>query len=353
MVLALVVLAGTSAMAQTGLPASPVVGSVTNPKIYLSGATDSLKIVRGVAGSEISWKLYFGSDNTGTLADGTKLDLTAHPTWTNTQTGPVFRFKWTDTAAGNYYLEMTETDQRSGRTCAVTVRGYHIFIMGFDVAIYASNAAGDSLALSALSDCGGPTYPAFLNDAVMNVDGTIRTDILNTSGNPATNGFDLKPIIGTHATRATRYYTARVHFDTPTSGSFTNPAVGSVKMDIKVNLPVVNTYDSLYVHSINGVQVPGNVAHITNSNVDRNGSSGYLYTFAVEFNDSWGADLEPTASVVNVRLFESGAGGGANLGEEPQSYEDVAKSTTYRDNTSNAFTIYGKPATSEISPANP
>lgn len=375
MAFALILGLSAGAWAQTGVPLAGVqqVGSFANPKVYITGATDSLQIVRGVAGSTVDWVLYKGSD-ASTAATGADLDLIAHPSWLATQQNlnaePArFRFKWTDAASGYYYLQVTETDQRTEETpndrdCAVTVRGFHIFILGFDVAIYASDADGDSLTGDALTNCSGPAYPAFLNDRIMDVDGSIREDVLNTGTNPAENGTELDldgiipPIIGTtaHADRI-RYYTAVLHFDTPTSGVF-NPAtytVRSVRMDIKINIPETMGQDSLYVAAINSVDMQGDRASLIQSAVNvnliaPNVQSDFRYTFAVDFNDVWGADLEPSATVQNVTLFEGADGGGINLGEEPGSYEDTvpAVDSGYRDNTSNEFTIFGKPATGPI-----
>lgn len=366
MAFALVLGLSAGAWAQaTTVPAAAdqEVGSTGNPKVYITGATDSLQITRGVLGgnSTVQWILYTGSAAVpGNEATSTDLDLVAHPTWDATQDNAVgqaarFRFKWTDNAAGAYYLQVTETDQRTqasplqDRTCAVTVRGFHIFIMGFDVAIYASNNTGDSLNADLLSACAGPAYPAFLNDVVMNVDGTIRTDILNTVPNPAVNGPDLTPIVGTtaHADRS-RWYTVKLRFDTPPGDNFTPLTVGSIRMKLRVN-----GVDSLYVATINGVDMEGDRASYSNADafVALNGAQAdYEYPFEVIFNDIWGADLEPTVTVTDVTLWSGNDGAGLNLGEEPSTYEDLVPNNPARfDNTSNAFTIFGKPATGPIS----
>lgn len=366
MAFALIMGLSVSAWAQTVLPTSPVEGSRGNPKIYITGATDSVSITRGALNSTVSWVLYKGTSHEDPQATAADIDFNYKATgdWDNAQTSSTgakgeptyFHFKWTDTAAGQYYLEVTETDKETTngvtRICAETVRGYHIYILGFDVAIYASNAAGDTIDLVARQGCGGPTYPAFLNDVVMNVDGSIRTDILNTATNNATNGTSLNPIIGTHATRALRYYTAELHFDGAPTGTYVHPAVGSVMMDIKVNVPAVNNQDSLYVASINAISsenMQGDKASIKRTIVNLTEGKTYKYTFPVEFNDSWEFDLLPTASVQNVTLFSLADGTGLNLGEEPVTYEDlVPEAGGYRDNTSNAFTIFGKPATGPI-----
>jgi hypothetical protein len=320
MMLAIVVLASTSAMAQ---PAN----SSVHPAIHLAGSTHPVSVNRGVGSSTLSWVLYSGTA-AGTTANA------AHTTTTWPQTSNAFSLVWTDQAAGAYYLEVTETDDDP--TCSTTKRGFHIFIIGFDAYVFTSSATGAPIATTALTDCStSPAYPAFMNDLTINPNNTPRTD----GAESGTADGDLSDFVGTNP-KTQRDYTVRIVFDVnPETGAAYVPttALGSIKFDLAI--------DNTNLVSVNSVaNTAATVADVT---VPLRASNEF--TFPVIYNDRWGANLNSHATVTNVKIYTSADGTGTTLGEEPVSKEDTDRSNaTALDNQSDTFIIVSSPNTSTI-----
>jgi len=367
LMIAFVLVMGTnvSALAQTvigGITAAT--GTPTNPKVYLAGSTGSLSVT-AEADHTYTWNFYSGStattpmptttDPVGTPVAG--FDLSVNATWGATQTGATANFTWTESAAGQFYA--TVTDLNTTTTCS-TVRSYHMFLMGYKIYVYASDEHGNQISGANLTACGdGTTYPAFLNNVALDVAGTgIRGDILNSGTTPAPVDGLLTNVHGTNP-RTTRHYTAALIFDQPASGTFANPTLGSARMDIKIGGTTMPAVD---VVTINGTVLPletdnstlqslitplaANPATVPTAVANQNGLGAgahahYYFTFPVIFNDRWGTNLTPNATIENARVYTAADGTGTVLGQEPKVAEAVA-------NTSDEFIITGKPATSII-----
>jgi hypothetical protein len=361
MVLSMVILAGTSAMAQ-----ATVVGDITaaegspgNPKIYIAGSTGSLSVTDEIDHT-YTWNFYAGSDastaittvGVGADAMASGFDVSAAtgtPAGLATQAGATANFTWTEAASGAFYATVTDLNTTTG--CS-TVRAYHMGLIGFDVVVYASLDDGVQQEGADLVGCGdGSTYPAFLNNVSLSVDGfSLRGDIMNTADTPAPIDGDLSNVHGVNP-RTIKYYTAALTFDEPGSGSFANPTLGSAKMDITIGGTTMPAED---VVIINGTTL----AAETDVSVDQSlvtplavnpsvmptvlsEHADYYFTFAVTVNDRWGVDLTPNASVDNCRVYTEADASGTILGQEPSDKVNA-------DNTSESYTINGKPATSII-----
>jgi hypothetical protein len=326
MVLAMVILAGTSAMAQND-------GDIpTQPAVHLPGSTHPVSITAGTGtASNVSWTLYAGTDAT-TVADGT------HTTTSFPVTGESFNLVWTDLAAGAYYLEATETD--NDPTCAVTKRGFHLCVLGFDATVYASDDAGAPLKGDALSSCSRANeYAVFMNDLGVFIDGSERT-----TGTDSDDNGSLTNYIGTNP-RTTRHFSVSISFDdVPTGYNFTAPDLGSIVADI-----VTTSSSDLY--SVNGTTATDENSFTLDDEViveNSTAASENIFTFPAIYNDRWGTDITTSVLGTDIRIYTSADGTGTSLGEEPSSHEDTVPDTAYDDNRSEEFTIQAAPNTSTI-----
>lgn len=368
----LIVGLSASAWAQIGLgdittPASNLLpGTPANPRIYLAGSTGSLSVVEET-GHEYKWNFYSGTTagtdinlvNVGTdaMASGFNINATTGTPLTLPFTGHEVGFTWTEAAAGSFYA--TVTDQNTTTGCS-TMRGFQMFLIGFDIVVYASAANGLEISGTSLAECGNATiYPAFFNNVALNVAGDgIRGDIMNTSGTPAPTDGLLTNVHGTDP-RTTRYYTAALIFDTPASGSLVTVPVLSAKMDIEIagtEMPAEDVYrinskdipeddrnilQTLITPQAAPSAIPAIVSTVTSATTGGERHADYYFTFPVILNDRFGVTLTPTAEVNNTRIYSDAAGISTTLGQEP-----IAKETAA--NTSAPYTIHPKPATSII-----
>lgn len=323
MVLALVVLAGTSAKGAAGdLP--------TTPLVVVAGSQQTIAVTAATASNTFSWQLYAGQNaTTAVAADGGVHTVTTWP-----QTAATFTLQWKDQASGSYYLEVTETEI-APTTCAVTKRGFHLYILGFDVLVYTSDDAAALIDGVNLSTCGvSSSYPAFMNDLTKSVDGTNRTD-----GSETTADGNLADFVGTNP-RASRYFTVQINFDAVPGGmAFTAPDVVSIKCDIA-------TTASSDLYSVNG-ETTG--ASSLTQTLIANEKAANKFVFEAVYDARWGTDITTYVVVRNVKIYDDATASSVALGEEPTGREDIDKSTAFDNNISETYTIQSSPNTSTIS----
>jgi len=351
MMLALFAFAGTSAWAQTSLPAAGTytLGSQSNAQVYLNGGSGVLSITStGATNTSVSWTMYDADDNSVVTATNDPvanptavLDLRTNAAWTVTQTTASYYFQFTDNAAGTYYVELTVTN--TDHSCAETKRRFYIQVFGFDVEVYASNGSGVLATPAELADCSGNDYDAFMNDVLeSSTAATPRTDLWNTATTPVPADGTLGAAYGNKEFQ--RYYTARVSFS-GVAATF-DPATLNINyatLDVQVTGTNMGDGDVTEINDVAILQTEDS-DNITVSSVAGAGNT-FLFTFPVTFADRWGVDLDPYAIVTNMILFTATD---TKLGEEPVGKEDTNNSTAFDNNRSGAFTIYGKPTTTRI-----
>ncbi|MDA3927602.1 MAG: hypothetical protein PF541_01495 [Prolixibacteraceae bacterium] len=100
----------------------------------------------------------YSTSATTTTADATV--ITEAPAVDNNS----FTTQFLESAAGLYVVRLTETSTYTGAeaTCA-TVRDFFVYIVSFDVFVFASNESGTAISGANLIDC-GPEYAPFLNE---------------------------------------------------------------------------------------------------------------------------------------------------------------------------------------------
>jgi hypothetical protein len=166
MVLALIVIAGTSAWAQTGL-------AVGTPIWHLPGSTHGVQVANHGATSTYTWAIRTsacdGSDNGAAV--GASITTGAYQA-TITYTGA---------ATGMYRITCTETTvgvAPADNNCS-TVRVFWTAIMNIDVVVTASDAAGATISGNALSSCND--YPSLNTPVGSSIVG--NTDLLDNTNN--------------------------------------------------------------------------------------------------------------------------------------------------------------------------
>lgn len=324
MVLALVVLAGTSAMAQTG--------QKTDPYFHINGSTYKLGVTANT-NSSFNWTKSFadgliGSDDSDVLTS-----------WSGNTTNEV-TITWSDDAAGEYWFDVTETDNTNA--CKQTIRRIYINVIDFDVHVYFSDDAGANIESNTglMSACGAGTVANY-GDVLDETNKVAFSQEISIGGTGSVKG-DLTTQTGT-SPYTTRYVTMEIFWNIPEAAKekFTAPTIKSIAFDYSLALTDVN---STYV-SFNGVTDAAENTFIS----DADGAT--KFTATVLYNTQWGIpDVTTAATITNVTLYENAAKGGLVYGREKDSNETAAGATNPRQNTTATQTIYSAPATSVISP---
>ena len=203
MMLAIVVLASTSAMAQNN--------TATSRQIMITGSTHTFTVTP-VGTNTVEWLVYKEAAPGG---EATTADVVSYARGSSAS----YAVNWAESASGNYYIEATETRQNTGlgQNCANTVRRYYVTVYDFDVEAYISDINGGKITgTDDLADCGQGTEANY-----------------GDMGNAAfSNAFNTDGILGTYigtAPRTTRYVSLRITWN----GSVTTPpAIGSMRFNI-------------------------------------------------------------------------------------------------------------------------
>jgi hypothetical protein len=162
MVLALIVIGGTSAWAQDGL-------TVGTAYWHLPNSVHGVQVANHGATSTYAWTIRTaacdGSDNG--VAVGASITTGAYQA----------TITYTDAATGVYRI--TATEATVGDNLCSTVRVFYTAIMNIDVVVTASNAAGATIAGAALSTCND--YPSLNTPVGSSIVG--NTDVLDNTNN--------------------------------------------------------------------------------------------------------------------------------------------------------------------------
>ena len=153
MMLALVVIAGSSAWAQgTGE------GTLDDPNFEFAGSTRTFSLTSSTPSSgSTSWQVY---TTTATYeADAAATTAVCDPV---SGTGTSFTTQWTADATGRYIVRVTEETSNS----CTTIRDFHVLIADFDVYVYACDIDGTIIPSSGtLASCGiNGSYNPFDNE---------------------------------------------------------------------------------------------------------------------------------------------------------------------------------------------
>jgi hypothetical protein len=310
MMLAIVVLASTSAWAQPN-------GTATNPFWHVNNSTHTLTVTAN-ASSSFSW---------------VASDPTALSSFTGDNTNSA-TITWDEDAAGIYYFDVTETDNTNA--CEQTIRRVYIGVLAFDIyAYFSDNAGGDIEGTGAMAGCSEGTVANYGDigpgDAFSQV---VNIESSGTAG-------DLSTQTGT-SPRSVRYIALDLTWATPSTGTFTAPTVGSIQFDYALTL----TDAEGTFHTFNGV-----AASTGNTFVDGDGTSPWV--IPIEYDVEWGAaDVTTAVTVTNCTLY-SLAGGSTTpltvrLGTELNTNEAANGGTDPDQNTTDVQTIWSAPATSVI-----
>lgn len=306
MVFALVILAGTSAMAQVGTDADPF--------WHVNGSTHTLTVTN-VPGNTYAW----------TTADAGAVLTTFSGIATNQAT-----ITWDDAAAGLYHFRVTETGPAA---CQVTVREVTVAVLNFDVYAYYSDANGGNVEADAavMTACSEGTVANY-NDLVGAFSQEVQVDGTGTVG-------DLSDQIGT-SVPTLRYISFLITWGTPSVGSFTPPVIGSLELDFDITL---TDPDATFV-SFNGVgSNSGNTSFTPNAAV----ASGLVFTGELEYNAQWGIpNVTAFLAASNCQIFDGTA---TLIGDELAL--NVTGVGTPTQNTTATQTIQSAPATSVITVA--
>lgn len=229
MVLALVVLAGTSAMAQT----DPIVDNTNALRhTMITGSTHTFSVTPGNAANTINW-LVWKEGTPG--AEATTADIVSYAQGAASS----YQFTWAHSASGNYYVQYTET-RPGDASCAVTIRRFYIQVFDFDVEVFISDASGVKITgADNLAECGEGTVA---NYGDMPVAGASSTKAFSNDFN--SNG-DLVNYKG-ESPRTTRYVSLKVTWNIPTG--FTAPTIGSMKFNYLTTSSAIANGDLITVN---------------------------------------------------------------------------------------------------------
>lgn len=322
MVLALVVLAGTSAMAQTD---PEVDNTATLRYTMITGSTHTFSLTPGNAANTINWRVWKeGSPG----AEATTADIVSYAQGSTAS----YQITWAHSASGNYYVQYTET-RPGDASCAVTIRRFYIQVFDFDVEVFISDASGAKITgTDNLAECGEGTVA---NYGDMPADGSPSTKAFSNDFN--SNG-DLVNYKG-ETSRTTRYVSLKVTWNVPVG--FTAPTIGSMKFNYVTTSSAIANGDLITVNGSTDV-ASGETSDAVNGD-------GLTCTFPLVYNARWGQDITTVFNATNVKLYTAATPGTTlPLGLEPQSKEVPQGHLTYLPNTTEQQTIYGAPATTVI-----
>ena len=311
MVLALMVFAGASAFAQAD-------GTDGNPYWHVTGSSHTLHVTAN-ANSTFTWT----SD--ATVGSTSSDALTAMET-----TGELINITWSEYAAGQYYFDVTETDNTN--SCKQTIRRIYVNVLSFDVEAYFSDATGNIEADAAkMSACGEGTTPNYGNVGTSGAADAFD-NLFNGNG-------DLAAFTGTNP-RTQRQITLVVHWIVPPAATtFTAPTIGSIEFTYALTLTdAEGTFNSFN----------GNTA--TGDNGEYVDGSSLTYDIPIDYDVEWGAaDVTTSVTVTNCKLFSGAGATGTLYGTESASNIGAAGSgTTPYPNTTATQTIWSAPATTII-----
>lgn len=337
MMLAIVVLAGTSAMAQNNAATNASNGRY----IMITGSSHTFSVARGESGSTIAWTLV---REAGQTVDGAQ-----------TAADNQFTVTWDQNASGNYYVQAIET--RNGIACANTTRRFYVNVLDFDVWVYVSDASGNRISGASLASCGDGTTANYGNELIGGTTGLAFSNAhTNTNGTldalTGTAALDLNNVELTDGfTR--RYITMGVVWNNSVNAADAaamTTAIDSLRFDysaavseglINVNGTAAATASGVYAST---KVTPGDLTAL--------GANSFGFTIPMDFNDLWEgvahSNITFNLTATNVSLMD----GTSVLGIEPDAREggvaNVPPTTPYA-NTSETGTIQLAPATSVIS----
>ena len=326
MVLALVVLAGTSAWAQTG------VGTAATPQFQFPGAQKVFSVTDG--GNTYAW----------TVFDATDANVTANTTHVESSSGAAtnqFTMKWAETASGSYTIRLSDTDAGS----CVTQRWFYVTVANFDVNVYACTSAGVAIpdGDAALSACGiNGSYNSWDNDP-LNVPGLTFTDD-NADGT----------LTGVHGTDATALNTRYVAVEI----SSTDIDFGTIDYYWQFPFTITSVAADADFIEATSLTTEATVAAAGESTVtvDPIGVGAGTQTkvvLQIDFNARWGIDIDWYFDIAANATLMSDDGVTYNDGEEPTSkYDSDPTSLNPLPNRSSIQTFEGSPATSVITSGN-
>jgi hypothetical protein len=353
MMLALVVLAGTSARAQQ----IGAVNDATHGFVMVAGSTHDLSITPSQADNGFSWTLYDISR--------AQACAVAQATMTN-ETTATATIAWTQNSIGQYYAQVVET--RNGVLCANTTRRFYITIIDFDILVYAADDAGERISGGSLLACGNGT--------------TARYGDIGTAGsadafsNAFQNPTDIVPnaldtYTGTAAPRTVRYVGFQIIWNLGTTG-VTPPAVNNILVDYAVSVDDANGA-SAYVLNTDFVSIDGNTnatgtgLEITSTGANTlaaadfnclllGAAKGATFFVPIVINDRWSSsdvtDLLLNFNATNIVLQYDDGSTISVIGTEPDAYELPAAAysscVTLATNMAEQQTIQLAPATTTI-----
>jgi hypothetical protein len=316
MMLALVVLAGTSAWAQTG--------QQDDPFWHVNGSTHTLTVTAN-ANSTFSW---------------TASDPAALTAFTGTNTN-VATITWSEDANGVYYFDVVETLTGAGfQACQTTTRRVYVAVLDFDAYVFFSDNSGANIEANGalMTACGEGTTSNYGDVGP----GTAFSQEVVIPGNAVGSAGDLSVQEGANP-QTQRYVSVSIHWDTaPVGQTFVAPDILSIGFDYSINL---TDADGTFV-SFN------NVATATSGTTVVDGGAGsLLYTIPLVYDVQWGIDdVETQVTLTNVTLYGGNNGTGTVLGVERNANESAyPNAADPRQNTSAVQTIQSAPATSVIS----
>jgi len=304
MVVAIMVLAATSAMAQAD-------GSPTNPYVHANGSTHNLTVTGGGGVSTFLWTW-----------DAT---TAAALTGTANETTNVLQITWSEDAAGSFYFDVTETYTANATqmACQATTRRVYIYLIKMDVHVYISDENGTQLTGDELLACGTGTTATFGDEGP----GAAFSNRFNTDGNLLT--YDP----GTNQTP--RYIGLEVNWITgelPGVSSFVAPDITNLTFTYTVAGVDIDDFASLEATATT-------TGTVTVAEVSEN-----VFVADLLWNPRWGKDI-----VYNVTATDCIALNGATVvGMERSTTEAGVGSTDPWANTTADETILGSPATSDI-----
>jgi len=346
MLLALIIVAGTSSWAQNAT--SEVENTSARTYVMITGSTHTFTITQGRPGSSLQWIVYDGLNGT-TVSDNADYTLVSA-----NSTSPAFQITWAETAAGNYTVQVTETNPLASEFCS-TVRRFYVNVLDFDVLVYASDDAGNVLTGDELLECGEGNTANYGNEPI----GTGAGAFNNQFGG-AVNAGNLVPYIGAaaqavggHVAYTTRHFTLAVRWNDNINVNDI-PTIASLGFDFDLTSNVIA--ELIQVNS--GAHTTGSgstfiTAPLAAAPTDipaglTNNTYTVYFTMPVTFRDRWfsgsSPDITATLYADQCTVYQE-ATHETILGEEPSAKVDAPDLV----NTSATQTILLSPATSTIS----
>lgn len=342
MVLAMVILAGTSAWAQTE----------ADPDLHFPGAQKTFSI--SASAGATSWAV-LTYDATGPSTGATSAADCAPQAQAAGATADdsEFTITWAETASGTYIIRCTDTDADG----CTTVRDYYVTVANFDVYVYACDAAGDRISAAAplsddMSTCGeaNADYTPFDNENAMVFTSETITD-------PAPLDGSLTDVLGTSSLNQ-RYVAVEV--------SSSDVSLAGIDYWWQFDFTIVGDADGDFVRAVPqtaGATVNADGASFITVDPVPDGSGGYLgmrtkIVIRLDFQARWGTDVDLAFDIAanNTRMSDDGTT--FNDGEEASSkyqntiFVEAGDGNGYKSNRSENQTILGAPATSIISSSN-